>query len=122
MSSFNKISETLSRETNVTSSLIIPRFKYIEKKLQIEQKDSDLVKNMKKIIKEIFDEYSENYDLEKNPLLLAASFLNPFYKNFQFVTPSYRRSDFLKVAKGFFIDLFKTKRFDEQITKVMVVR
>ncbi|CAF1148391.1 unnamed protein product [Brachionus calyciflorus] len=122
LSPFNKISETLSGETYVTSSLIIPGFKYIEKKLKLEQKDSDLVKNMKKIIREIFDEYSENYDLDKNPLLLAASFLNPFYKNFQFVTPSYRRTDYLKVAKGFLIDLFKTKRYDEQITKISKVK
>ncbi|RNA24533.1 zinc finger BED domain-containing 4-like [Brachionus plicatilis] len=98
LSIFDKVSETLSGENYVTSSMIVPGFKYIEMKLRIKNNNSTFEKNIRNALKGYNDEYLNNYDLESNDFLLSATFLHPFYKKFQFIT--------------------NTKRYDEKISKI----
>lgn len=116
LSPFDRVSQTLSGEEYVTSAMIYPGFKYIEKKLNLDRKDTNLTKDLKVYLKSCYSDYLRDYDLESNPLILASTFLNPFYKKFDFVTPELR-SECLKKAKSYLMDLFKSKKFDQIISK-----
>jgi len=57
--------------------MVIPTFYYIKKKLDI--KTNCLITNC---LKEIFDSYVEKYEIFSNSVLIASSFLHPYYKDF----------------------------------------
>ncbi|RNA02635.1 zinc finger BED domain-containing 1-like [Brachionus plicatilis] len=96
---FNKLSETMSGKTYVTTSLIIPGLKFIETKLVAKEDDNRLSKDLKAALKQSYDHCNI---IESNDFLIASTFLHPFYNEFEF-------------AKNFLIDLFKSKRFNELI-------
>ncbi|CAF1155159.1 unnamed protein product [Brachionus calyciflorus] len=64
--------------------MILPGFKFIEKILKVNQAGSDFSKYIKNGLKASYDDYSREYDLKNNELLLVSSFLHPFYKKLEY--------------------------------------
>ncbi|RNA16306.1 hypothetical protein BpHYR1_053773 [Brachionus plicatilis] len=87
---FNKLSETMSGETYVTTSMIIAELKFIETKLVVKEDDISLSKDLKDALKQSYDHYCNIYDLESNDFLIASTLLHPFYKEFEFVNRNER--------------------------------
>ncbi|CAF1080442.1 unnamed protein product [Brachionus calyciflorus] len=71
---FNKISETMSGENYVTSSMILHGLKFIELKLEHKKNDHELIIDLKNSLRETFREYCVDYQLETNNFLIASAY------------------------------------------------
>lgn len=106
---FLYITETLSGENYVTSSLIIPSILYIKsslKELKVDnEKDKDFHKLFVKALLTYLDFYIEKYDILENEFLITATFLNPKYKKFSNASEEDKKR-FIKKASNYLKELF----------------
>lgn len=106
---FLYITDTLSGENYVTSSLIIPSILYIKSSLNElkvdNEKDKDFHKLFVKALLTYLDYYIEKYNIFENEFLITATFLNPKYKKFSNASEEDKKR-FIKKASNYLIKLF----------------
>ena len=80
---FKFMTEMLSH-SKITNSRVLPTIFYLKAKLQRIETDSELLKQIKSLMMACLDFYIDKYNVLNNVFLIAATYLDPWTKDFQF--------------------------------------